>query len=169
MPEGSYQLEIPNSRTFGGVLPFATFFYPTADSDDKPNLISIYQRHFIDDIVIRVPEMLPLKTISGKLVFADGTRISNAIIRFESDDEKDFRQIRALADANGNFSLDLPEQATGRLTSEVNVMSRHATCPKIDELRRNDPESGNQIAKPLRIEGKNSQTGLVLSLAIACR
>ena len=107
VPPGSYTLSIKFHDKPTTLSPYATCFYPNTTQRSLAQIFEVTATTKIKGLKFRLPPALTQRKIVGRVIWSDGSPVSEAWIAFrdvEADKTINFQ--RALVDKNGVFKLD---------------------------------------------------------------
>lgn len=169
LPPGKYRLQVNSFGKITSTNPFETFYYPGVDRKEDAEPLIVQEGVSVRDLIIRVKATHPLIKISGRLTLEDGRPMSGEEVRFEPVDKRRYEEVNVETDKNGNFILEIPIGAEGRLSAETNIFaSKFEECLAVKELRKTRVGRGSVSAFPVNIAGRTSMENVNLVLPFIC-
>ena len=164
IPPGSYVLVL-NQEGISSTQPFPRLFYPGVTDREKATAIDVRIGETVKDLEIVVPKFAETITVSGVLLFSDGTPAADETVYFTAIEQKgiDGNNLDR-TDSQGRFRLKLVKGVRGELNSEFTPgYEEYQKCPKLLELVRKTGEESNTIrSSSIPIDGTQRLENLVL-------
>lgn len=167
IPPGRYLIVVNEDGRLSGDEPFPTAYYPGVFERDRAAAVNVGEGEKRADFDIRIPSLLPTRTISGVVRYADGRPAAEALVQFKVDPAKPPHEDNntGKADAEGRFSLKVLRDAAGSLTGLIYASEERALrCTEMRKLIAGRPKLINDVrTKPVRVAAGPSRHNVVLA------
>lgn len=171
IPIGDYVIVINEDNEISADEPFGTFYYPNVSKLEEAQVFKIGAGQQIKDLVIKAPTTAETITISGKVIFENGSpKADDEFLSVEFVPEKDEKETtkidgesRARVDEKGNFSLRVLKGQKGKFSAELlTFIGDRVNCPKLDRILRKQGNKSDVNSNSITIDGTKDLTGIVL-------
>jgi hypothetical protein len=175
---GTYVIVVNEDGKITSLEPFGTFYYPGTTNREKAAEINVEAGDFIDDLIINAPQTAETITVSGVLLFEDGTPVVDTRVNFfeksnpKPKEEYGTPDAAGSTDDKGRFSIKILKGQRGELFGTFSAyVGKFENCPKLDNLIREKNEKFVDFETPVvKIEADNDLSEIVLKFPFpACR
>ncbi len=143
---GIYVLGVNLRNSLRPDNPYATLYFPGIASRAHSKLIQIGADTVINDADFHIPAFRDLVTLSGRLVFADGSPVTGGFVRFFRDGnfQTEYDEVTASVKPDGRFRLRVVKGEHGRLFGGVTSVSEgvNGCVDKTQRMVDNDYQKG---------------------------
>lgn len=133
---GRYILSIKPFETRSFRQPYAATFYPGSSSRQNAGIITIGAESVIEGLEMVVPDP-EIITLSGTVVYEDGSPAAGATVRFAFDDFKSHTELSTIiettTDEKGSFKLKVIKGVRAAISAELKKKD-YVECPELHEL-----------------------------------
>lgn len=155
--------------------PYGAFYQPGTKYKARSRVIQLGANTVINDADFHVPSFQRLVTVTGRLVFSDGSPVSNGFVRFVRDGryQAEYDELGAKVNSDGRFRMRLIRGSRGTLTGWIAVVSDGLDgCVEKMQPTDNDFSKGppRLFSEEKGITSHRNASGIVLRLRKArCR
>lgn len=143
---GRYVIGVNLRNSLSPEHPYGALYFPGIASRSRSKVIQLGVGTEIEDADLHIPAFRPLVTLSGKLIFADGSPVTDGFVRFVRDGnfQADYDEVKIRVTPDGRFRLRVVKGERGSLTGGVTMVSEgvdgcvNKTQPMVD----NDYQKG---------------------------
>jgi hypothetical protein len=167
---GIYVLGVNLRNSVSPDHPYGPLYYPGIASRARSRVIQLGAETVIDDADFHIPAFRSLVTLSGRLVFADGSPVTDGFVRFWRDGrfQAEYDEIKTRLTSNGRFRIRAVRRSRGTLMGGVTMVSQglggcvNKTQPMVD----NDFQKGftRLFSEEKSVTANRNISGLVLKL-----
>jgi hypothetical protein len=125
-------------------MPFKEFFYPGVNDKTLAVVVYITPGQAIDGINISAPKPADVITITGRLLYADGSPVEERSVDFTSTntDPAIYGDASAITDKDGKFTLQILKGLTGTLAGHFfSYIGEYIDSPELDAAIRANAEA----------------------------
>lgn len=166
-PGQKYLLVANPYGRISGIEPFRTTFYPGVTEKESAKLVSIGPNRTLSGLEIKVPQIEPVVTVSGTIVYSDGKPVTAEWVDFRANDgQSEFAEKQSTgSDESGKFTFRIPKGIKGVVSADKNPWLRYARCEELirflnERVKVSDPVETNEI----EIDATRDIEGLTLVL-----
>ena len=164
IPAGSYVVVI-NQEGISSAQPFPRLFYPGVTEREKATVIDVRIGETVKDIEIVVPKFAETVTVSGVLLFSDGTPVADESVYFEAIKQEGIDGLELdTTDSDGRFTIKIVKGVGGELSAEFTPKhEEYEKCPRLLDLVKNHGDGNANIkSSSIKIDGSQRIENLVL-------
>jgi len=163
MQPGNYRLVVNDDGKMSGKAPFGILFYPGVTEYKSAGVIRVDAGKYVKNIILQVPSMLEIISITGKFLLADGSP-AKGWVKFTPDIPDRYDEANVETDNEGNFRVRLPAGAAGRIKGErYSSAGEFEKCPDFDKAMAG-ARYGSIFSRDIYIDGRMSLNDVELKL-----
>jgi hypothetical protein len=166
VPAGTYRLVANQPGIASGRLPFGAVYLPDATQRNQARIVRIGSRERVENLTLRIPELKPTITVTGRVQLTDGEPAAQAAFYLLDGGHRE--SLYVLSDRDGRFRVRLLAGHPVRLQAEW--------TPPIPSYRQDCRTSVTTNDRPYRpkfqsaeaaISARSHQTGVLLTVPVS--
>lgn len=139
LPSGGYVIVVNEGGVVSSSMPFSAFYYPGVTDKTLATVLYVGPGQTVNGINISAPAPAETITISGRLLYADGSPIADKLVDFTTGtpDPLIYGDASASTDAEGRFTLRILKGQTGNLAGHFfSYIGEYVDSPELEAAIR---------------------------------
>lgn len=167
--EGVYNLLLNRDGLASEPVIYPTYYYPSTASSENAMRIKIGPGDFLRNFIFKAPPPATVVTISGRLLFDDGSPGADRTVFFFVEGVPRSRGTTVNTDKNGHFSMRILSGQSGKLIAYYHPLaSDYKNCPEQFNTSRADLNANGSIeTNTINIGTTTNMTGIELKFPIS--